>query len=150
MVAVQAEDRGDRCLSHQAEHVDPEIVENQPGAPHRADVIPLPAGGEAGHDQPVRAREDGAGEDPDAEIEAAVLLGQMNAEVDRTEIAVEAVFSGFIEAGGRIDQKHSLEHVHTQHLIFFATGEPKVRPDRHEVDNHGDQVPHNHRTRGNQ
>ncbi len=36
----------------------------------------------------------------------------MDAEIHRSEIPVKGVFPGFVKAGGRIDQKYPLIHIH--------------------------------------
>ncbi len=112
MVTVQAEDRWNGGLADKTEHIDPEIVEHQTRPAHGTDEVALPAGGRTGHYQSVGSRQDGAGKYADTEIEALILLGQMNAEVHRTEIAVETIFFDLVETARRIDQEYSLEHIH--------------------------------------
>jgi len=51
--------------------------------------------------------------DADAEIEAPVLGGQVDAEIHRTEITVKTVFPHFVETGARVDQENPLIHVHS-------------------------------------
>ena len=68
------------------------------------------------NDQAVRAGQDGAGEQADADVEAIQAAGEVEPEIHGAEEVADRVFGHPVVAGPGVDEEHLLLDVH----VFLA------------------------------
>jgi hypothetical protein len=107
VIPIKAKNGGALSPADNSQHVDPQIVENQPGPAHGGYVKATPAWGETGEDQPIGPGKYGTGQQACTYVEAVEPPGQKEAQIDGAEEITDAISPELVEAVAHIHQQGS-------------------------------------------